>query len=92
MNEQSVSTETQPIQSFNQEKYDSLLAAAQSLAIVHNLLNQGLFQGQARTDLNKAIPYVEEFHKTIMAELEPMMELKEKLDSAEQTAPASEVQ
>lgn len=66
---------------FDTVRHEALLTTAQSLAIVHNLLNQGMFQGSARADLSKAIPFVEEMHKGVMVELEPLMEEKEQIDS-----------
>lgn len=71
---------------FDQPRYESLLKTAQRLAIIHNLLGQGMFQGNARKDLNEAIPFVEEMHKGVMAELEPLMAEKDRLDQAEAEA------
>jgi hypothetical protein len=71
---------------FPQARHDALLQTAQSLAIVYNLLNQGLYQGSARNDLNKVIPFVEEMHKGVLAELEPLMEQAEAIAVAAEEA------
>lgn len=73
---------------FDQTRYETLLKTAQRLAIIHNLLGQGMFQGNARKDLNEAIPFVEEMHKGVMVELEPLMAEKERLDEAVAAAAA----
>lgn len=95
MSEESTAT------SFDVSRHDALLKTAQTLAIVHNLLNQGLYQGQARKDLNQAVPFIEEMHNGVLKELEPMMEEKARIDEAAEIAagasadvetPATEVQ
>ena len=72
---------------FDQAKYDSLLKTAQRLAIIHSLVNSGIFQGKFAKDIFESSAFVEEMHKGVMVELEPMQALKEKLDEEKATAP-----
>ena len=55
-------------------KKEELLKSAQAIAISHNLISQGLFQGQAVKDIQTALDFLSALHQTVMAELEPMLE------------------
>ena len=48
---------------------EDTVKALQSLVNVHNLLNQGQFQGHLGKTVGEAISFIESLHKNMMAEL-----------------------
>ena len=55
---------------------EETVKALQSLVNVHNLLNQGQFQGHLGKTVHEAISFIETLHKNMMAEL-PKVELSQ---------------
>lgn len=68
-------------QEFNQVRYDELFQTARALAITFNLLQNGLFQGSGQKDLAIAIPFVQTMHESVMKDLTPLMEAKERQEA-----------
>lgn len=67
----------------NKPTKEQLTETARNLAMTHNLLQNGIFQGHAYKDLAIAIPFVEELHKQVMADLEPMLDNPEEPQQVE---------
>ena len=59
------------------KKYEELFQTARALAITHNLLQNGIYQGTGYRDLAIAIPFVQTMHESVLKDLEPLMALKE---------------
>lgn len=72
MQESTASAEATPAMPSNPRK-DDLLKSAQAIAISHNLIQQGLYQGVAAKDISVALSFLETLHKNVMDELGPMM-------------------
>lgn len=64
---------------------DQLTLTARNLAMIHNLLQNGIYQGTAYKDLQVAIPFIEEMHKQVMTDLEPMLDNPEETKDAGDT-------
>lgn len=67
---------------FDQKRHDELFETARALAVTHNLLSNGIYQGSGYKDLSIAIPFIQTMHETVMKELEPLMDAKAQLDAA----------
>lgn len=51
---------------------DEVMKTAQQLAIVHNLLSQGLYQGAGASDLVQALQFIQSIHQPVLAEYEAL--------------------
>lgn len=64
---------------------EQLIITARNLATVHSLLQQGIYSGAAYKDLQLAVPFIEELHKQVMTDLEPMLDNPEEAKEAGDT-------
>lgn len=46
------------------------LKVAQQVAIAHDLLTMGMFQGASAKDVSQCIQFLREFHQALLAELD----------------------
>ena len=55
-------------------RIEELTKSGHALAICHNLISNGLFQGSGAKEITLALNFLESLHKQVVAELDPMLD------------------